>query len=436
MVLKMIIDFTVKNFRSIKDEQTLSMVASENTGDLLDNRIEVPDEKFKLLPSAIIYGANASGKSNLIRSLQEFKFMIMFSHKLSKDQKLFFFDPFKLDKQKHIEPSEFEIEFIADDNTRYLYRINYSEKEIIYESLFYYPKKQKTKLYIREKDKLIDFGSQLKGHKKLVENILLSNQLYLSVAVNNNLSQLNPVYKFFSEELLTVFSSNSWDHIDMFLSNMIIPSGALLAENQELKSEVKKYLRIADIDIDDIILKERETTTDPYSDFDLPQDVLANLKKSLKYTTSIRHHLMDDGSYVDFDIEDESDGTQRLFKLAQAIIPLLKTGGVLIMDEIDQSLHTMLSEFLISEFNNPERNPHGAQLIATTHDISLMKPENFRRDQVWFTDKDKSGATKLYSLDEYDKDKVRGNSPFYKWYLEGRFDAIPRINRSLLPEKK
>ncbi|HPS56597.1 MAG TPA: ATP-binding protein [Spirochaetota bacterium] len=432
----MLIDFTVKNFRSIKDEQTLSLVASDSAGDLLDNRIVVPGENFRLLPSAIIYGANASGKSNLVRAIQEFKLMIMYSHKLSKDQKLFFFDPFRLDKQTSINPSEFEIEFIAGDSIRYLYNVKYSEKEIIHESLFYYPKKQKTKLYIRNQGKGIDFGVQLKGHKKQVENILLSNQLYLSVAVNNNLSQLNSVYQFFSEYLVTVFSSNSWSHIDVLLSNMIIPSGAFLAENQGLKNEVKKYLQIADIDIDDIILKEREVTSDPYKDWDLPQDVIANLNKSLKYVTYLRHHLVDDGGYVDFNINDESDGTQRLFQLSQAIIPLLNKGGVLIMDEIDQSLHTMLSEFIISEFNNPERNPRGAQLIATTHDISLMKPENFRRDQVWFTEKEKSGATRLYSLDEYDKDKVRGNTPFNKLYLEGRFDAIPRINRSLLQGKE
>lgn len=432
----MLIDFTVKNFRSIKDEQTLSLVASESAGDLLDNRIVVPGENFSLLPSAIIYGANASGKSNLLRALQELKLMIMFSHRLSKDQKLFFFDPFRLDKETGNNPSEFEIEFIALDKIRYLYNVKYSEKEILYESLVYYPKKQKTKLYIREKGKSIDFGTQLKGHKKQVENILLPNQLYLSVAVNNNLVQLDPVYQYFSEYLVTVLSSNSWNHIDVLLSNMIIPSGAFLAENQGLKNEVKKYLQIADIDIDDIILKEREVTSDPYKDWDLPQDVIANLNKSLKYVTYLRHHLVDDGGYVDFNINDESDGTQRLFKLSQAIIPVLKEGGILIMDEIDQSLHTMLSEFIISEFNNPERNPHGAQIIATTHDISLMKPENFRRDQVWFTEKEKSGATKLYSLDQYDKDKVRGNTPFYKWYLEGRFDAIPHINRSLLQGKE
>jgi len=432
----MLIDFTIKNFRSIKDEQTLSLVASDSAGDLLDNRIKVPGENFRLLPSAIIYGANASGKSNLLRALQELKLMIMFSHKLSKDQKLFFFDPFRLDKQNMNNPSEFEIEFIANDSIRYLYNVKYSEREIEHESLFYYPKKQKTKLYIRNQGKGIDFGVQLKGHKKQVENILLPNQLYLSVAVNNNLVQLDPVYQYFSEYLVTVLSSNSWNHIDVLLSNMIIPSGAFLAENQGLKNEVKKYLQIADIDIDDIILKEREVTSEPYKDWDLPQDVIANLNKSLKYVTYLRHHLVDDGGYIDFNINDESDGTQRLFKLSQAIIPVLKEGGILIMDEIDQSLHTMLSEFIISEFNNPERNPHGAQIIATTHDISLMKPENFRRDQVWFTEKEKSGATKIYSLDEYDKDKVRGNTPYYKWYLEGRFDAIPRLNISLLHERK
>lgn len=432
----MLIDFTVKNFRSIKDEQTLSMVASDSSGDLLDNGIKVSDENFRLLPSAIIYGANASGKSNIIRAIQEFKLMIMFSHKLSKDQKLFFFDPFRLDKQNMNNPSEFEIEFIAYDKIRYLYNVKYSEKEIIHESLFYYPKKQKTKLYIRNQDETIDFGSQLKGHKKQVENILLSNQLYLSVAVNNNLTQLNPVYKYFSEYLVTVFSSNSWSHIDFLLSSMIIPSGVFLVENQDLKNDVKKYLQIADIDINDIILKEREVTSEPYKDMDLPQDVIANLNKSLKYVTYLRHQLVDDEGYVDFNINDESDGTQRLFKLSQAIIPLLNKGGVLIMDEIDQSLHTMLSEFILSEFNSPERNPHGAQLIATSHDISLMKPENFRRDQVWFTEKEKNGATKLYSLDQFDKDKVRGNTSFYKWYLEGRFNAIPHINRSLLRDQK
>ncbi len=427
----MLIDFTVKNFRSIKNEQTLSLVASDSTGDLIDNRIEVPGENFRLLPSAIIYGANASGKSNVVKALNVLWEYIEVSHKLSKDEPIQFYEPYQLDSTSRNEPSSFEVEFIADDKIRYLYAVRFDKKEVIFESLFYYPKKQKTKLFIREKGKSIEFGTQLKGHKKQIENILLANQLYLSVAVNNNLSQLDPVYRIFSDTTEIIQTGTT----DELLSKMMYLSGVYPAENMNFKNEILRYINSADIAIDDIVFNERDNIDNLFSEMHFPQESASKLKNLFKYEIKVKH-ILEDNSQVLFDFVDESDGTQQLFKLAHSVIFALDSGSLLVIDEIDRSLHSLLSEFIISEFNSPERNPHGAQLIVTTHDISLMKPENFRRDQVWFTEKEKNGETKLYSLDEYDKDKVRGNTPFGKWYLEGRFDAIPHINRSLLPERK
>ena len=128
-----------------------------------------------------------------------------------------------------------------------------------------------------------------------------------------------------------------------------------------------------------------------------------------------------------FDLSDESEGTQRLYGLGGMILSLMDQGYTVLIDELNNSFHPLITEMLIKLFQDPNTNPENAQLIFTTHDTSILKPELFRRDQIWFTEKDKYGATSLYSLSEFDYDKVRPNVPFDKWYLSGRFGALPLI---------
>ena len=138
-------------------------------------------------------------------------------------------------------------------------------------------------------------------------------------------------------------------------------------------------------------------------------------------------HLTESGSSELFELEDESAGSQKLFNLAPLIIMTLSIGGVLVMDELDNSMHPFMAELIIKLFNDPRVNKGNAQLIFSTHNINLMTSELLRRDQIWFTEK-QAGATRFYSLDDFDKKKVKPLSPFNQWYAEGRFGAVPAIN--------
>lgn len=156
--------------------------------------------------------------------------------------------------------------------------------------------------------------------------------------------------------------------------------------------------------------------------------------EALSHKPITYHKLFEDKKETgetEFELSEESEGTQKMYALAGNIIPVLQNGLTLIIDELSSSLHPHLSEYLIELFNSPEKNPNNGQFIFTTHDTSLLNPKLFRRDQIWFTRKNPYGATELFSLDEFDKDQVRKNTPFDEWYLSGRFGAIPRINKNL-----
>nr|VUD31413.1 Predicted ATPase [Raoultella sp. NCTC 9187] len=158
----------------------------------------------------------------------------------------------------------------------------------------------------------------------------------------------------------------------------------------------------------------------------MPEEMKRRILTENRFSFKFEHE-MEGGEYADIDIEDESAGTCRLFELTPALISGLLINRVLIIDEIDHSMHPHLAALLIRLFNDSEINKAGSQLIFTTHNIELMKSDRMRRDQIWFTEK-KNGATELYSLDDFDKDKVKANSPFNKWYDEGRFGGTPSIN--------
>ena len=410
----MLIDFTVSNFRSIKEPQTLSMLATK-AGENPDNVIKV-DDSLRVLKTAVIYGANGSGKSNVIKALNAFKSLLRHSSILMPRDRIEQYQPFKLDKSCLDKPTVIEIEFSDINNIRYKYTVKFNDHEIINESLFFYPKNKEAKLFIREKGKAIDSGDSLKGAKLSIEKQLLPNQLFISKAANNNHEQLGRIYR----TLLAVGGISILDKSDY--TSPIAKTILTIIDTGDIFDQVGTLLKNADTGIEKTYLKEEKIR---FKDVSATND---SDESSPEIRTS---HKMYDGEKeigtTAFNLYEESEGTQKLFDLGGAILFLMSSGQTVIIDELNNSFHPLITEMLIKLFHNPKTNPKNAQLIFTTHDTSIFKPELFRRDQIWFTEKDKYGATSLYSLSEFKFDKVRSNVPFDKWYLSGRFGALPLI---------
>ncbi|MCP4220194.1 MAG: ATP-binding protein, partial [bacterium] len=202
---------------------------------------------------------------------------------------------------------------------------------------------------------------------------------------------------------------------------------------KKFEDKITSFLTAADTGIQEVGLERAEMTA---SDFpvELPETVKKQFLEGGVYRTIAFHKLYDgekEMGNIAFDLGEESIGTQRMYDLAGDVIFILETGGALIVDELDQSLHPHLCEYILQLFNDPETNPNNAQLIATTHDTTLLNPQLLRRDQIWFVTKDRMGASELFSLDEFKRDSLRNNTPFDKWYLEGRLGAIPNIDKTV-----
>jgi AAA15 family ATPase/GTPase len=400
----MLIDFTVSNFRSIRAAQTLSMLAT-NIKEHPENVMDSPDPEIKLLRTTVIYGANASGKSTILNAIQTFSNLISKSTDLKLKEDIPHYEPFKLDFEGAKLPTAFSIEFFGFDSIRYKYEVEFNIKEIISESLYHFPKSQSAKLFVRKKDLPIEYGESLSGPKKNVEKLLLPNQLFLSKAANNNNEQLGFIYS-----IITVGFFNLPQNADALINvtSTYINSGNFVG----LAEELSRLLSNADTGIDNISVEKQLNSHDLF--------------------VKAFHKVYNNNIAIDstaFDIRIESDGTRKLYGLLGYLLGIdwqesYEIGISLCIDELNNSFHPLLSEMIIKYFYNNKTNN---QLIFTTHDTSLLKNDLFRRDQIWFTEKDKYGATHLYSLSEFDKDKVRPDIPFDKWYLSGRFGALPLI---------
>ena len=436
----MIVDFTVKNFRSIKEEQTLSLLASASAKDKESEKtIYSPNEpNIRLLRSSLIYGANASGKTNLLGSLSAFTYFIITSSDLKVGDRIPIYDPYRLDRNSPGEPIRFELEFIADDNIRYRYSVECTQSEVIFEELLFYPNKQEALLFLRVKGEPTKFGTQLKGKKRSINSILLENQLFLSKAANNNHEQLREIYYFLKNNIRFHTKANSSDrHPSSFTTTKLWRDNQ---DPQTFKDQLVSLLLSSDFGISDIVLEidpniESKVTFPAFVPDEEKKQILEDLK-ARPITYHKKYEGKEEIGTVRFELAEESAGTINMYEIGGKLIQTLRKGWTLIVDELDSSLHTMLSAHIISLFEDPKINVNGAQLIAATHDVSLLDPELLNRDQIWFTEKDKFGATELYSLDDFDKNQVRNDTNFGKWYLDGRFGALPLITPRLFSIKE
>jgi AAA15 family ATPase/GTPase len=411
----MLIEFKISNFRSIRDTQKFSMVASTSK-DLSQNIcLSDFDENLHLIRSAAIYGPNASGKTTLIRALAFMKELVVNSAKESQQGEKIQVESFSFDKEHRTQPSEFEITF-SKENICYQYGFIVDENRIIKEWLFAYPGNHQQKWFIRQYDIKMDsytwsFSRLFKGQKESWKTSTRNNALFLSTAIQLNSDQLNPVFTWFQKDLIVIR-----DIERPYLNRQNIAQ----IKTSTGKKLILKYLAVADQSIVDVLLENKEIPEDIFSTLKgMPQEIKDRLKKEGIPKVNFVHPLE---TIIDFDAE--SEGTRRLFSLAGLWVDALENDRVLVIDELGNSMHPLLVKFLIGLICSSEINKKNAQLIFSTHDISLLNSEIFRRDQIWFVEKDKNYATQIYPLLDF---QTRKQEALAKGYLQGRYGALPYI---------
>lgn len=418
----MIIEFRVKNFRSLRDEQVLTLVASkdktlQDTNTITTGLKAVPN----LLSSAVIYGANASGKSNLIKALQYMRGVVMESATIIQPGQTFAVQPFRLDADSLKEPTEFEVTFILD-GVRYQYGFAMTAQRIIREYLLVYKAFKPQRWIDRQFNPETGKDSYepcpgLKGPKNLWEGATRPNSLFLSMAVQLNSDALRPVFDWFANDLV-IFNEQA----------QLGPQQSIeMLKQTEGRKQICDFLSAADISISDIEVVTRKVPGKAVH-FDLVADKTEVRTEEIEEHQLRFLHMTEHGEAV-FDILDESHGTRSLLFLTGPTLNILNSGRTLIIDELDDSLHTLLVRELVRLFHRPEANTSGAQLIFTTHDTSLLDAPNlFRRDQVWLVEKDRNQASTLIALSEF---SPRKKEALGRGYLIGRYGGVPFLNPDL-----
>ncbi|ELQ9102903.1 ATP-binding protein [Campylobacter jejuni] len=421
----MLIEFRVENFLSIQDEQVLSMVASsDNT--FLNSHISNYG-KLKLLKSSVLYGANASGKSNIIKALKTMKTIVISSAKKQRGDKLPII-PFLLGDEDN-KPTKFEIIFIQND-TKYQYGFILNSEKILEEWLLVFGESNRAqkwfeRIYNEKEEKYnYSFGAKFLGSKQLWAENTRDNALFLSVAIQLNNEQLKPVFDFFLKYIRVNYIDN-WNDVSKATMNIL----------QQDKQKIIDYLKQADLDIEDIIVEEKELDKTSLMQENIPQEIKqmiqADLEKGMKLTkTDIKTmHTNQQGKQVLFDmLALESQGTRKFFGLIGPWIEALSQGYTIVVDELNTHLHPLMTKFLVNLFHNENLNKSNAQLIFTTHDTSILNQDVFRRDQIWFCEK-QNKATKLYPLSDFKVRKDKTN--LENDYLLGRFGALPYFKEIL-----
>ena len=410
----MIIEIKLGNFFSIMDEVALDMRAANiqtRKSKELENNTFVY-QKGRLLKTVAIYGANASGKSSIVKAIRACVGMVINSHNHNENT-VFPFAPFKFGGADKL--SSFFIRFNTE-GVEYEYSFKMTHTHIMNEELYYYPNGRRSKVFSRDesagpdKKNIYDFRDAIARPMDVVANTS-KKTLFVSRASQMGREVAQKVFRFFYENFI----------LDFYNYNPLL-LGRLLEEHKE---QLLSVLHIADSDIVDMSSKHE---LKPYTTavFDPMNNNTILSMDDIQKTQLIITTFHRNNPAVPFDFNtEESEGTQRLFFMMLTILDIVKNNKILLVDEVERSLHTRLVEYIINLFNKSEC----AQLIYTTHNTYLLNKDKVRKDQIYFTNKLVDGSTDLYSLCDY-KD-FRDTMDIEKAYLQGRFDAIPYINDSL-----
>jgi len=420
----MLIEFSVANFRSFKDTVTLSMVAAKlkaRDSQLDEDCVVEIDSKLSLLKSAGIYGPNASGKSNLAAAMAFMKVYVMNSTMGMQTEQPIPVESFRLCDTTIDQPSEFEVVFRLEDHKIYRYGFKATTERVVEEWLYFVPSSREAKLFTRKEDD-IEVNSEPNRFRegKGLEHMTRPNALFLSVVNQFNGEVAKKVIKAFLD--LNVITAAMDD-------TPLLQYTVGWLQDEHLKQNVVRFVGALDLGIRDFQIEEQVITSD-----NIPVGIPTQFREMVLGGTQLDiktvHRKFGNANHPagseEFDlIRNESNGTQKLVALAAPILDSLRSGKVLVVDEIDARLHPLLTRAIIKLFNSRDTNSSGAQLIFITHDTSLLDAALLRRDQYWFTEKDHYEASHLYSLAEFKSDTVRNDSSYDKGYKSGRYGAIP-----------
>lgn len=412
-VSKMLLEFKCSNHRSIKEEVSFSMIAgSDNTSEELLKEYG----NFRVLRSAVIYGANGSGKSNFISALLFMCDLVSNSINYQPGQGVFQ-ARHKLSAEDS--SSRYSIQFVRND-IRYAYGFSVKQNLIQDEYLYYFPKGRQVKIFERDRSGIRP-GGRYKGMFDVSVSILKDNRLFLSCAANySNVKEIEEAFMFFKTDIVVYNPEiNNWTEYSI----------KLMQDNDMMKKIFLNILRALGTGAKDVKVKLEKIKL-----ADLPQELqLPDALKSLlgtKEGNRIEAKVIYDQFEVDL-MTEESTGVKRLFQMICPIIDILNKGKILICDELETSLHESVIFQIVQLFQNYQKDKF-AQLIFSTHDTSLLDSDLFRRDQVWFTQLNNERATDLYSLVEIKN--VRKSENLEKGYVSGKYGAIPMLNKKFFHE--
>lgn len=403
----MLIQFNFSNFKSYKDEVSLDMTTTSIKEHPYNTIINSKGEGY--VKVAAIYGANASGKSGVIDAFNFMRFFVLNSFKRESEGADIPLKRFAFDKSSRNGKSEFEV-FFTYENKEYQYGFVVDNKRVYEEWLYKRDFRGKDKyntLFERSYGK-VNCGENLKD-AKVFTDLVGESTLFLSLISNAKIKEAKNIYNWF-------LNTQVMDLGNAAIEALITRVLPIKIKDEKYLKSFERFLKAIDIGIDGIRIEEikhtsseeDETTCKVYS----------------------KHASIDASGYIEIPFSEESGGTQKMFGLYNFLFNCLNEGNTLFIDELDAKLHPLLLRYIINMFHNPDINKNNAQLIYTTHDVSTLTKETFRRDQIWFCEKDKKGISNLYSLVEYklenDK-KVRNDATYNKDYLAGRYGAIPLL---------
>ena len=413
----MLVGFTVNNFKSIKDTINFSMLGSSKDQ---GNSFEI--RKYELLKSAILYGANASGKSNFLKAMAFMVRIVLNQDKVIQSTDTLPYFPFKLNTETEDSSSSFEMVFFLKNNIKYRYGFEIDATTVYSEWLYADENGKEAKLFYRDIEEEELYVNRLK-FKEGIRLKVSSNQLFLWKCDQEGGETSASILHWF----------NRLNMIDGVEHEQYINHAMKQMEDEQFKSELVSLIKTADIGIENVILDEEDVPKEIIEQMPLPADLKKKFLESndLKRLSLMTYHKKYDKNNKEigmsiFELDnEESKGTRKFFQMSAPILNTLREGKVLIIDELDASLHPMLTKHLIRLFHNEKINKYNAQLIFATHDTNLLNPLLFRRDQIWLTDKDKYGSTDLFSLAQFKN--VRKGEDFEKKYLQGKYGAIPYL---------
>lgn len=403
----MLIEFSVKNFLSFKDKAILSMEKG-NGDENIDNIIfnDITD----LVKNAAIYGANASGKSNILKAFTCAILMIRNSNLMSVGEKWSYIKPFLFDETSKNKPSEFEFTFITN-NVKYKYFFSADQNRIYEESLDAYNSQKPTNIFTRKDTNIYEFSNDKNKLASLAANNT-ENKLFLSTATTWNYEKTKDAFLWFTKTI------DTYDSFNKIMDKDLID----YSENEELKKFSLKLLKEADILIKNISVNYEEKEIEG-TIADMP--IIPIVKK---VDIELEHEVVDEENNIHtykLNFKDESSGTKVLFAFAPFLKRAFEETKVIIVDELEKSMHPKLVEFIVRLFNNKDINKVNSQLIFTTHATNLLNLEILRRDQIWFVEKNPlNGNSELYPLDSF---SVRKDENIQKGYINGRYGAVPFI---------